>query len=287
MQGLKAFDMDILSVKGKGYCLPHPIELFDGRALNKAVGAHPHVERIDVFFVIESTNEYLLDKLSTTNVHGHVVLAEFQTAGKGRRGNQWLSPMASGLCLSMAWHFETSPASLMALSLASAVAVLRALHKFKIKKTGLKWPNDIICDGRKLGGILLESRIEAAGACDVVLGLGLNLNLPAALCDSLEQVITDIRRNCAVPPSRNALAITVIEELACMLRQYAEAGFAPFIAEWRGHDCLQGRQVQLNLADHSQLTGEVLGIDENGLLQMRIDGKIKKFTSGELSVRTL
>jgi len=275
IQTLQTFAVDIRSVPG-----------FDRQALGKLVETNPYIEHIDVFFETQSTNQYLLDKLSIGNVHGHVVLAEFQTAGRGRRGNQWLSPIASGLCLSIAWHFETSPASLMALSLASGVAVQRALHTFKVEKTGLKWPNDIMCDGRKLGGILLESRIEAAGTCDVVLGLGLNIKLPEKRMGKIEQAVTDIAQNCIERPARNELAITVIEELVCMLQQYAKEGFAPFIEEWRKYDCLQGKQAQLHLAE-AKMAGEVLGIDENGLLIMQSDGVIQKFTSGELSVRAL
>ncbi len=290
IQALRSFELDIHSVPGKGYSLPSPIELFDPQLLDALIDTNPHIEKVRVLFATESTNKYLLDRLPTESVHGHVVLAEFQAAGRGRRGRQWLSPVASGLCLSIGWHFDTAPASLMALSLASGVAVLRALNKFGIGKLGLKWPNDIICDGRKLGGILLESRIEAAGTCDVVLGLGLNIKLPKRLTEKIDQAVTDIAQNTAQNnmqlPSRNALARSIIADLADVFGRYAQEGFAPFIEEWRNSDSLSGQWAQLQLAQ-TQSEGEVLGIDDNGLLKMRIDGEIKTFTSGELSIRAL
>ena len=287
VQALQTFGIYISSTPGKGYCLSNPVELLDEQRLNKVLRTNSHIKQLNVFFEIDSTNGYLLNELSIGPIHGHVVLAEFQAAGRGRRGNKWLSPLASGLCLSIGWHFETSPASLMALSLASGVAVLRTLNKFAVKNIRLKWPNDIICNDSKLGGILLESRIEAAGTCDVVLGLGLNLKLPEKLLDGVAQPITDISQNCTVFPSRNEMAINIIEELIFMFQEYAEYGFTSFIDDWRKYDYLTGKQAYLNMADNNQLFGDVMGIDENGLLQMQVDGEIKKFTSGELSVRAL
>lgn len=288
IQSLRAAGVNIYCIRGKGYCLAEPLELLNETTISKLIQTDIRnlPGQLEVFFEIESTNQYLLNKLSTEPIHGHVVLAEFQTAGRGRRGNHWFSPIGSGLCLSIGWRFDVNPASLMGLSLASGVAVLRALGKFEVKKTGLKWPNDIICNGAKLGGILLESRVEAAGTCDVVLGLGLNLRLPHEKLDNIEQPVTDIAQNCDGIPSRNELAAAVISELIIMFREYAQSGFTPFIESWRQSDSLAGKRAQLTLAD-KQLVGEVLGIDDNGLLQMQIDGGVKKFTSGELSIRAL
>lgn len=279
-------ELDVFSVNGKGHRLSRTLELLDADKIRSSMTASAidMIDEFKVLSVLDSTNQYLYQLLNKKSIHAVVVLAEYQLSGKGRRGNDWISPYASGLCLSIGWHFESTPASPTALSLATGVAVCRSLQRLGIKDAGLKWPNDIICNGKKLGGILLESRGETAGCSDVVLGIGINVNLPDQTLNTIQQPVTDLNRIAHQFISRNALAGIVIEELLLMLEDYQTHGFISCIEEWRDFDVLKGEQAELVLHNDT-LSGKILGIDENGLLMMSINGEMKCFSSGELSLR--
>ncbi len=278
--------LDVYSVRGKGYRLSRVIELLDSNRIcvGMSVDAVAGINELQVLSVLDSTNQYLHQRLNEGSIHAVVVLAEFQKKGKGRRGNDWLSPYGSGLCLSLGWHFQSTPGSYTALSLACGVAVCRSLQRLGIGEVGLKWPNDIINNDRKLGGILLESRSETAGCSDVVIGIGINIHLPDSSIKAIPQPVIDISRMRQHSISRNALCGVLIEELFNMLEDYQTRGFTSCIDEWRRLDTLKGREADLVLPDDT-LSGEILGIDENGLLLMRVDGDTLRFSSGELSLR--
>ena len=280
---LSELGLDVYSVRGKGHRLSQPLDLLDKSLICEQLDNNSGVS-LEVLSVTESTNRYLFNRTIQTPNHATVALAEYQQAGKGRRGNTWVSPYAAGLCLSMAWHFDSSPASLMSLSLATGVAVCRSLKRLGLNTVGLKWPNDIISDRKKLGGILLESKSESAGASDVVIGVGLNVNLPGDVVEELDQAITDITRIGGEHISRNQLAASIIDDLVNMLREYQTNGFKSFINDWRDYDELAGRQGELILP-REKLKGKILGIDDSGLLMMSIDGKTRTFSSGEVSLR--
>ena len=212
------------------------------------------------------------------------MLAERQHGGKGRRGKTWVSPFTRGLYLSLGWHFDAPPASLNALSLASGVAVVRALNRLGITGIYLKWPNDLICNDKKMGGILLESRSETAASCDVVIGIGINICLTDELKSGLDQPVTDLAGHCDRLPSRNRLAGKIIEEQLLMLNHVADGRMGKYVEEWRDLDYLSGRQAEL-LMPGQLLRGLVRGVDDNGLLLLETVGGTRKFSSGELSVR--
>ncbi|MBI2993452.1 MAG: biotin--[acetyl-CoA-carboxylase] ligase [Gammaproteobacteria bacterium] len=283
VRGLVGAGLDIFAIRGKGYRLAEPLELLDAGLIRDSLDAEAAraLNRLDVFFTLVSTNDFLLRE---ARPHGNVVLAEFQTAGRGRRGNRWVSPPASGICLSLGWRFESAPDSLMMLSLFSAVAVLRALQCCGITGVGLKWPNDMVHEDRKLGGILVESRGQIAGAVDVVIGLGLNVRLPPNVGASVDQPVTDLASIGGAAPSRNRLAALSIAQLLRMCRD-CQAGETPaYLQEWRNHDVGRGRPARLKLPDR-EVAGRVLDIDERGLLIMQIAGREQRFSSGELSLR--
>ncbi len=283
---LAELELDVFAVRGRGYRLSQAIDLLNEpdirQHLDKKIG--DSIKSISILSTTESTNLYLFSNSGQRNNHATVALAEYQHAGKGRRGNNWVSPYASGLCLSMTWHFESTPTSVMALSLATGVAVCSSLSDLGLPKIGLKWPNDIVSEGKKLGGILLESRSETAGACDVVIGIGLNVNLPDSVFSNMDQPITDLHKLTGQAISRNLLAGSIIGKLWQMLEKFQTAGFASFIEDWRAFDELSGRVGKLIMPNET-LSGEIMGIDDNGLLLMNIDGTIRSFSSGELSLR--
>ena len=162
INSLRDYGLTIVAVKGKGYCLSRSIEFLDKEKLLS--GMNPYAVKIlnslEIFEEIDSTNQFLLENSEIADRHASVVLAEYQSNGRGRRGNAWISPIGSGISLSIAWHFEQPVDSLACLSLAVGCAVIRTLTKIGFESIGLKWPNDIFFKGKKLGGLLVEIRGE-------------------------------------------------------------------------------------------------------------------------------
>lgn len=237
---------------------------------------------LDVFPCIDSTNSYLMARAQVDAPSGSVCFAEEQTAGKGRRGRQWISPQGQNIYGSFLWRFS-SVAGLGGLSLAIGVGVIRVLRKHGIGNVGLKWPNDIYSDGKKLGGILIEVTSHTDGSASAVIGLGLNFNLPPNL-DGITQAYTNL---CEVAPDvvleRNFVIAQLLNELLPIASTFETQTLAAYLDEWRDYDCLFGKQVNLFVGSQ-QISGIVQGIDENGLLKLqRDDGTIQTFASGEVS----
>jgi BirA family transcriptional regulator, biotin operon repressor / biotin---[acetyl-CoA-carboxylase] ligase len=276
---------------GAGYRLPRRLDLLDARALRAALepDVAARLAKLEVFTELDSTNRHLLAAPPPLGKLD-VCIAEFQTAGRGRRGRGWNAPLGSGICLSVGWQFEGMPAEPAALTLAVGVAVRRVLERVAGLTIGLKWPNDLVFDERKLGGILLELTAEVHGGAHVVAGVGLNVALPAALLPSLSdwpRGAVDLETALGKePPSRVVLAGALVDELAVLLRDYPTQGFAAYRTEWRSADCLRGRSVRLDEPSGSVL-GTALGIDTDGALLVETDaGKRRRVVAGDVSVRS-
>ena len=288
IQALKLYGMDIYAVKGKGYRLAHPIELLDPKVLGSLFPdkLKKHVRVLEVFQEIDSTNQYLMRKRVRENIHGHIVLAEYQTLGKGRRGNQWLSPLASGICLSMGWQYDPQPEGLNLISLFSGLAVARALKVLNYETIKLKWPNDIYLRGRKLGGILIETTAESAGPCDVVIGIGLNIHLPDNFPGDMSQPVIDLSAEGKELPPRNRIAAEIIKQVIIMLESIQKDSYKDLLNEWRIYDCMRGKRAKIIFPDKSY-QGFVNGVNDRGLLSMTVKGKKKLFSSGQLNLRSM
>jgi BirA family transcriptional regulator, biotin operon repressor / biotin---[acetyl-CoA-carboxylase] ligase len=283
---LSQYGVTIIAVKGKGYRLSRSIEFLDREVLLSGMSS-PAVKilnRLEIFEQVDSTNQYFLGDPELANKHASVVLAEYQTHGRGRRGSPWVSPIGSGICLSISWHFEQPLESLTCLSLAVGSAVIRVLTRMGIEGVGLKWPNDIFYHGKKLGGILIEIKGENAGPCDVVVGLGLNFTFPVDFEGDINQPWIDLAGIKDSIPPRNAIAAELISELMLLLDSYADARIEDIINEWRKYDCMDGKQASLILQD-KHINGLVVGIDAGGALLMSVNNSIQRFTAGEISLR--
>lgn len=283
VQTLAAYGLNVVVERGRGYRLSEPVELLDSRAIAAAIPAagRKRVSAIDSFLAVDSTNRHLL---ACASPDGHAVLAEFQTAGRGRRGNIWRSPIGSGICLSFGWRFDTVPSSLTMLSLLAGVAALRALRRCGIDGVGLKWPNDLVHGSRKLGGILIESRGQLAGPHDVVVGIGLNVQLPGGFDKVQDQAVTDLASVAGERPSRVALAGAILGQFVILLEACARETVQDYLEEWRRHDVMRGREARLRLKE-GDIVGRVVDIDGNGMLLLSVDGEIRRYGSGELSLR--
>jgi BirA family biotin operon repressor/biotin-[acetyl-CoA-carboxylase] ligase len=276
----------------RGYRLPAPVELLDAATLRSTALAAglPWPDACEVPFHVESTNEYLHGAPAPEPSSPRLVFAEWQTAGRGRRGRTWLAPFGSGLTFSISWTFAEMPSELSALSLAAGTCVVRALRGLGAPEVQLKWPNDIVHRHRKLGGLLLQMRSEAGGPACVVLGLGLNLRLPDSARAALEvpgaTAVTDLADACGgAAPSRNLVAAHVAGHLLDGLARFARDGFAPFACEWAACDSLRDEPVAVLRHDGS-LEGRARGVDAEGaLLVETAAGVLERVHAGDVSLR--
>lgn len=286
MRSLAACGLSITAVKGRGYCLERPMEFLSRERLLEELepAVVAGISNLTVLTGVDSTNQFLLDRIGQPGFHGHVVLAEYQSAGRGRHGNSWLSPYGAGINLSLGWEFTTPPAAMGIISLALAVAVVDTLREFGITGAGLKWPNDILYKRDKLGGILVEMRGELAGTSRFVMGIGINYSLPRNQALVLDRSVTDIASITDPLPSRNVFAARLVSRIMTLLMSFDVSQIPELLDRWRQHDCVRGETVILETAG-GQIRGEVAGIDETGSLLFRVDDDVRSYTSGEISLR--
>src|SRR5579864_2211030 len=263
LHGIEALGLRISKVRGRGYRLAEPVDLLDRDALAARLRKSSPVLSVEVRDECASTSTALA---AEGTAHGTVLVCEHQSAGRGRRGNTWFSAPARGLTFSLLWRFSQGAAGLAGLSLAVAVGAVRALERLGMEGVQLKWPNDLYCGGRKLGGILIESSGDALGPSTVIVGLGLNVRLDPALRGRIDRPVTDLAScgGAAVPP-RTVLLGALLESLAEVLTRFAREGFAPFRDDWQRRHAWQGRRVRLALAGRVA-EGEALGVAEDGAL---------------------
>jgi BirA family biotin operon repressor/biotin-[acetyl-CoA-carboxylase] ligase len=232
------------------------------------------LSRIEIFDNIDSTNTYLLNQAKMGAPSGSVCLAEEQTAARGRRGRTWFSARGSNIACSLLWRFSDS--SLSGLSIAVAVMVSNALKKYGILNgIQLKWPNDVLFDGRKLAGILLEQSNTG-----VVIGIGINLYLPSD-ADSKWISVQEISNNVA----RNYLVGLILNELLAKLPVYETRGLTGFINEWRQSDAFFNKTITVHTPEKIHV-GIMQGINDQGELLLKDEqGNLQQFRYGEVSVR--
>jgi len=288
LRTLRELGIDIESVRGKGYRLSTPCELLDGDAILACLQPRTRtaVGPLDIHLALDSTSNYLRARALGGAASGMVCLAELQSAGRGRHGRQWVSPFGSNLYLSLLWRSELGAAVLGGLSLAVGVAVLRTLHSTGARQALLKWPNDIVVDDAKLAGILIDVAGESAGPCAVIIGVGINVRMPAGAAARIDQCWTDLASQPGVAAvSRNRLASVLLDELVAGLTGFEADGLASCLRHWQQHDALYGRPVELKVPGRP-VRGIARGVDATGaLLIENSDGGQQRFMAGEVSVR--
>lgn len=290
IEGLRAGGIEIQGSPGRGYALRRPLDLLDAEAIHARLepGARALVAGLDVAWTVDSTNIRLLEA-ATPAAGTQVLLAERQTGGRGRRGRPWVSPLAAHLYLSLARQFSGGLARLGGLSLVAGIAVAEALHMLGFETVRLKWPNDLVVHDatglRKLGGLLVEGGGEHAGPVSAVLGLGLNVRMPADVAAGIDQPWCDLMA-LGEPPARNAIAAALLSHLLPALEAFDRDGLAPFLLRYAALDALAGQSVRLHLAA-GEREATALGVADDGALRVRLDdGALRMVHSGEVSVRT-
>lgn len=278
IKSLRLLGLEIFSITGKGYRLNTPLDLLNAETLQHLIAGAP----IHSCAVIDSTNQYMMAQLDRWQ-KGECLLAESQTAGRGRRGRQWHSPFGSQFIMSMYWRLDDGPSAAMGLSLAIGVAVVQALESAGYQDLSLKWPNDIYMARRKLAGILVEMSAAVGGICHLVIGVGVNLNLPDAVISQLDQPCAHLAEQ-PVVVERNQLSATIIQTLRDALSLFEQQGLSAFLTEWNRLDIFMQQPVKVLLGNHV-IHGRYCGIDGQGNMLLQDHEGMHKFVGGEISLR--
>ena len=275
------------------YRLPWPVQRLNQGKIRQALPAEVWTQlgMLEVHWEVDSTSSVLLRRGAQLEDFS-MLLAETQSAGRGRRDRPWLSPPGLNLYLSCARRFELGSVALDGLSLAVGVMVIRALHAQGITGVGLKWPNDVLAATTdptqygKLAGILVELSGQRQGACLAVIGIGLNLRLTPGMRAQVAQPITDLASLCKGTPSdRNQMAAALISALVVGLSQFAQASFAAFRDEYATYDLLAGKALRVS-GETATYEGMGAGVDGRGALQLRIGNRIHCIHSTQVTVRS-
>ena len=279
IQTLRDWGVDVFTVPGKGYSLPEPIQLLDEEQIARQI----EHGRVTVLPVIDSTNQYLLDRLSELQ-SGDACVAEYQQAGRGRRGRKWFSPFGSNLYLSMYWRLEQGPAAAIGLSLVIGIVIAEVLQSLGADKVRVKWPNDLYLQDRKLSGILVELTGKTGDAAQIVSGAGINLMMRRVESDVVNQGWISLQE-AGISIDRNTLAACLIKELRAGFKLFENEGLAPYLTRWEKLDNFINRPVKLIIGD-KEIFGISRGIDAQGALLLEQDGMVKPWIGGDISLRS-
>ncbi|MFZ3202895.1 MAG: bifunctional biotin--[acetyl-CoA-carboxylase] ligase/biotin operon repressor BirA [Pseudomonas sp.] len=282
LQSLEAeLALPVHRVRGRGYRLESQLVLLDEGvlAVNEAAQGWP----ASILPTVDSTNAEALRCLAGGQVPPFIVLAERQTSGRGRRGRNWVSPFGENVYYSLALQVDGGMRQLEGLSLVVGLALLRALRVAGVDAAGLKWPNDVLVNGRKIAGILLELSGDPADVCHVVIGIGVNVNM---LTDkgAIDQPWTSMRAELGCLVDRNEFVCELNRQLSLYLGVHEKRGFSVLRDEWQENHLWQGRHVTLTMGANP-VEGVVLGVDLTGAIRLRVAGVEQNFSGGELSLR--
>lgn len=282
-----AAGVPVAAVRGRGFRLAAPIDFLDADRLEEILG--PLAPRLDVTIVdaTGSTNSDLMAQAASGPIHGRVRVAELQTAGRGRRGETWKAVLGGSLTASLGWTFALPAAALGGLSLAVGVAAVRAIAAAGIPGVTLKWPNDLLWNFQKVGGILVETVAATSEApTTAVIGVGINVRLPDAVRDEIARPATDLARIAGRPVDRTLLLARLLRELVAVLERFAEHGFGAVHAEWDAIHAYRDRAVVLRHANGGVTEGTVVGVDDDGALLLARPAGTERFLAGDVSLRT-
>ena len=294
---LREAGVAIVDSGATGFALAQPMQLLDREEILAAMpaGSRAQVASLSVAF---ETNSTQADALAEPTPQGGcaVFLAERQTAGQGRRGRTWASPLAANLYMSISRRFPGGLAALSGLSLVVGIAVAEALNAqlsliqgkagndSNASRIGVKWPNDLVAEGKKLGGILVQLRSDAGAGTQAVIGIGINVRMPESHAAQIDQAWCDLFDLDGGMLSRNALVAALLDALLPALMQFEHEGLSPFLPRWRRLDALADKPVRV-LDGPAVHEGVSLGITESGALRVRQGAQERSFHSGEVSLR--
>lgn len=288
IQQAESLGITIYSVRGRGYKLPQSIDFFDPKKVLSTIGEQQNLFNLIVLDEVASTNTYLMQQKNMP--HATCVAAHIQTSGKGRRGRIWVSRLGASLTFSVLWRFQCGAAALSGLSLAVGVALIRALKNIGIEQAQLKWPNDVLIldenqQSKKLAGILIELQGDLDGPSSAVIGVGINLNLPKMMIESIDQPTTDLHKIAGYSVNQNLLLGTILKHLAEVLVTFEQLGFAGLREEWLSCHAYHQQPVRLLMPNATEVFGVVEDVAEDGILMVQTQHGLQRFYAGEISLR--
>lgn len=278
--------VELESCKKRGYRIPGGLSLLCEDSIRAFFpqGELPPGAELDIQQVIASTNVMAMERSRAGTADGYICLAESQTGGKGRRGRTWVSPFGRNIYLSMVRRFEGGVAAVEGLSLAVGVAMVRALEELGISDAQVKWPNDILWRGRKLAGVLLEISGDPAGTCDVIVGVGLNVDMPPSAGEQVDQAWADLSTALGGRPDRNRVIASLLGQLLPLLEDFEVKGFAHYRKAWESLDAHRGQTVVLHMGER-KIAGIASGVDDTGAICIETPVGMQSYSGGEISVR--
>jgi BirA family transcriptional regulator, biotin operon repressor / biotin---[acetyl-CoA-carboxylase] ligase len=279
---LRALGVSIESSRGRGYRISGGLDLLNEHLISTEL-APLNYDRIDVLKTVDSTNRVAQTHMSDGS-RQVLVAAEYQGEGRGRRGRQWVSPYAANLYLSLGYRFKGGAASLQGLSLAVGLAVQQTLASLGVTGVQLKWPNDLLLEKRKLGGVLIELAGDLSGECSVVIGVGLNVKMPGGVKSSIDQEWADLGKHMSGALTRSQLLIEIVRSLTQLLNEFEGKGFSEYAQHWQAVHAFQDHSVRL-LMGHAEVEGICRGVDAKGEVLVEVEGKLNSYPAGEISLR--
>ncbi|HCH50374.1 MAG TPA: biotin--[acetyl-CoA-carboxylase] synthetase [Proteus sp.] len=278
IQTLRGWGIEIQTVAGKGYQLDAPMNLLSNDRVNQNIKGNP----AQVIPVIDSTNQYLIQRIAELK-SGDVCIAEYQSAGRGRRGRQWISPFGRNLYLSMYWKLDQGPAAAIGLSLVVGVILAEVLKKLGADGVKVKWPNDLYLNDKKLSGILVELTGKTGDVAHIVTGIGINISMSKNQNEAINQQWVNLEQ-VGIKIDRNNLACEITNALREAFVQFEKQGLSVFIERWKSLDNFMNRRVKLIIGE-KEIFGIAKGINEQGALLLEQDNQIIPYIGGEISLR--
>ncbi|MBI4357582.1 MAG: biotin--[acetyl-CoA-carboxylase] ligase [Gammaproteobacteria bacterium] len=283
IEQLKEMGLEVRNFK-KCYRLKHSIEVLNAEVIRSYLTplAQSFFHAIETRFMVDSTQDTLVVEVPP---HNAVLFAEYQTKGRGRAGRTWVNPLGGQLAFSLLWKTKRGSEDLSGLSLVVGIAVAKTLRHQGVSNLKLKWPNDLILRGKKLGGILIDV-LETESSQSVVIGVGMNLRLARTVKQDIHQPVTDLACHPLLLHNRNALAASILNTLTESLRLFESGGCEPFLQEWQSLDFLFGKAIEWKMGDTTQ-RGVAEGVNARGELCVRQEEAIQAIVCGDISVKAL
>jgi len=285
IQHAQYLGVEVFSVRGRGYKLPKAIVLLDKAEVLRSIGTQSEWFHLEVLDEVASTNTYLMQAAAKGAPHVSCAVAHIQTNGRGRRGRTWVSQLGASLTFSLLWRFDCGASALSGLSLAVGVALMRALAELGVTNAQLKWPNDVLVEGKKLAGILIDLQGDMDGPSAAIIGVGINVNLPEKVLADINQPAIDLKRASDADINQSQLLGTILKHIAEVLRRFESHGFIGVRNEWLMHHAYQNQSVRMLLPDGREVEGVVTGVADDGILLVNTAFGLQRFSAGEISLR--
>ncbi|MFK7795057.1 MAG: biotin--[acetyl-CoA-carboxylase] ligase [Gammaproteobacteria bacterium] len=284
---IESLGISVERVRGLGYRLTQPVDLLNQAEIQSILSESVanKLANIQCLEEIDSTNRYATGLALPQAGEFSLVLAEMQTAGRGRRGRQWVSPYAANVYLSIVWPLQRPLHESGMLSAMLAISMLTALEELGVSGLNLKWPNDIYSHNKKLAGLLIECAGEISGGCKMIIGMGVNVFMSQFKKVDIDQQWTDMFSHTQDwQYSRNHIAAMLINKAVVALSQFEDNAFDDLAGAWSQWDIMKDKAVELHSAQSIQ-TGVARGIDNDGCLLLETPNGIEKISAGDVSLR--